>query len=407
MPQYRVFVTGGAGYVGSHCVLELLKSDYDVIAVDNLVNAIAGQDENSLPESLRRVELLAGKKIEKFYKVDLNDEEQVMEIFKEHKFDAVIHFAALKAVGESCQIPLAYYRNNICGTINLLEIMKKFGVKRFIFSSSATVYGIPKYLPIDEKHVTGLDVTNPYGRTKYFIEEILKDLSASEKGWCVTSLRYFNPVGAHESGEIGEDPQGIPNNLMPFVAQVAVKRRPYLNVFGNDFNTIDGTGVRDYIHIMDLAKGHVVTLDKMLKDNWTGWNVFNLGTGRGYSVLEVISAFKAATGVTIPHQITDRRAGDIDSSWGDVQMANQKLGWKAELTMKEMCEHTWRWQSKYPMGYRSGHLEPVIDGITSSVEKNGKTNGSNGSNGSNGNTDGNNNGKSELDVTKLKTLSAI
>lgn len=292
-----VFVTGGAGYVGSHCVLELLKSDFDVIAVDNCSNAIINDEtdettsdgRNAMPESLLRVESIVGKKLIKFYKVDIDDEKAIDAIFANYKFDAVIHFAALKAVGESCQIPLAYYRNNVGGTVTLLEIMKKYGVKKFIFSSSATVYGIPSYLPIDESHPIGRNCTNPYGKTKYFIEEILKDLCASEKGWCVTSLRYFNPVGAHESGEIGEDPQGVPNNLMPFISQVAVRRRPWLNIFGNDFKTTDGTGVRDYIHIMDLAKGHVVTLDKMLKQNWNGWHVYNLGAGRGYSVLDVIA----------------------------------------------------------------------------------------------------------------------
>ena len=298
-------MTGGAGYVGSHCVLELLKSGYEVVAVDNCCNAViddtnatngvngtngvanGGTQTYLLPESLKRVEEISGKKLNNFFKVDINDEKAIDKIFASHRFEAVIHFAALKAVGESCLKPLQYYRNNVGGTITLLDVMKRHGVKRFIFSSSATVYGFPEYLPIDERHQTGSNCTNPYGKSKYFIEEILQDLCASEKGWSVASLRYFNPVGAHESGEIGEDPQGIPNNLMPYLCQVAVRRRPHLNVFGNDFKTSDGTGVRDYIHIMDLARGHVVTLDKMLQHNWNGWHVFNLGAGRGYSVLDV------------------------------------------------------------------------------------------------------------------------
>lgn len=299
-----VFVTGGAGYVGSHCVLELLKSGYQVVAVDNCSNAVLNEQTNgvngvtngvvngaapshTLPESLMRVEQIVGKKLTNFFKVDINDEKAIDKIFASHRFEAVIHFAALKAVGESCLKPLQYYRNNVSGTITLLDVMKRHGVKRLIFSSSATVYGFPDYLPIDERHPTGRNCTNPYGKSKFFIEEILKDLCSSEKGWSVASLRYFNPVGAHESGEIGEDPQGIPNNLMPYLCQVAVRRRPFLNVFGKDFKTSDGTGVRDYIHIMDLARGHVVTLDKMVQHNWAGWHVFNLGAGRGYSVLDV------------------------------------------------------------------------------------------------------------------------
>ena len=284
----EIFVTGGAGYVGSHCVLELLKSNYELVVLDNLSNAICNEiNHNSMPEILKRVEMLANKKVT-FYQADIGDEKKIDYIFSKHNFEAVVHFAALKAVGESCRIPLSYYRNNVSGTIILLEVMRKRGVKKFIFSSSATVYGSPSYLPIDETYPTGTSITNPYGRTKHFIEEILKDVTNSEKGWCVVSLRYFNPVGAHESGEIGEDPHGIPNNLMPYISQVAVGRLPYLNIFGNDFNTKDGTGVRDYIHIMDLARGHVMALNKILKESWSGFHVFNLGNGAGKSVLEVL-----------------------------------------------------------------------------------------------------------------------
>jgi len=283
----EIFVTGGAGFVGSHCVVELLKSNYELVVVDNLSNAICNDiNHNALPEILKRVEMLANKKVT-FYQADIGDEKSLDYIFNKHNFEAVVHFAALKAVGESCRIPLSYYRNNVSGTVVLLEMMRKRGVKKFIFSSSATVYGSPSYLPIDETYPTGTSITNPYGRTKHFIEEILKDVTNSEKGWCVVSLRYFNPVGAHESGEIGEDPHGIPNNLMPYISQVAVGRLPYLNIYGNDFNTKDGTGVRDYIHIMDLARGHVMALNKILKENWSGFHVFNLGNGTGKSVLEV------------------------------------------------------------------------------------------------------------------------
>ncbi|CAG2106998.1 unnamed protein product [Medioppia subpectinata] len=378
-----VFVTGAAGYVGSHCVLELLKSGYDVVGVDNCSNAVIDDETNGLvtngnkqtghplPESLRRVEQIVGKKLKSFYKVDICDEKTIDGIFAANKFDAVIHFAALKAVGESCQIPLAYYRNNVGGTVTLLDIMKRNGVKKFIFSSSATVYGTAEYLPIDEKHPTGRNCTNPYGKTKYFIEEVLKDLSVSEKGWSIASLRYFNPVGAHESGEIGEDPQGVPNNLMPYLCQVAVQRRPYLNVFGNDFKTTDGTGVRDYIHIMDLARGHVVTLSKMLEQNWNGWHVFNLGAGRGYSVLDVIHAFEESTGARVPYKIVDRRLGDIDELWADVQKANDKLNWKAELTLKDMCAHSWKWQSKNPMGYQTCEVIPKKNGTSNGQSTNG------------------------------------
>lgn len=286
MSNKLILVTGAAGYVGSHCLVELLQNDYDVVAIDNCVNAIK-LNGNNMPESLIRIEAITGRKLVNFYDADINDANILKEIFSKHYFSAVMHFSALKAVGESCKIPLKYYRNNVGGTITLLEVMRQFHVKKLIFSSSATVYGHPDYLPIDENHRTGFNCTNPYGKSKYFIEEILKDLCASEKDWCIASLRYFNPVGAHESGEIGEDPQGIPNNLMPYISQVAVRRQPFLKVFGNDFKTNDGTGVRDYIHIMDLAIGHLFTLDHVLKKNLTGWNVYNFGAGTGYSVLDV------------------------------------------------------------------------------------------------------------------------
>ncbi|OTF72060.1 UDP-glucose 4-epimerase-like protein [Euroglyphus maynei] len=286
MNNNLILVTGAAGYVGSHCLVELLNNGYDVVVIDNCSNSIQLNGKN-MPESLIRVQSITGRKLVNFYQEDINNVTKLEEIFTKHRFVAVMHFAALKAVGESCKIPLDYYHNNVSGTITLLEVMRKYGVKKFIFSSSATVYGHPDYLPIDENHRTGNGCTNPYGRTKYFIEEILKDLCASEKGWCVASLRYFNPVGAHESGEIGEDPQGIPNNLMPYISQVAVRRQPFLKVFGNDFKTADGTGVRDYIHIMDLAAGHSITLENILKKDWSGWNVYNFGAGTGYSVLDV------------------------------------------------------------------------------------------------------------------------
>ncbi|KAH9414754.1 UDP-glucose 4-epimerase-like isoform X1 [Dermatophagoides pteronyssinus] len=352
MNNNLILVTGAAGYVGSHCLVELLNNGYDVVVIDNCSNSIHLNGKN-MPESLIRVQSITGRQLVNFYKEDINNVTKLEEIFNKHRFIAVMHFAALKAVGESCKIPLDYYHNNVSGTITLLEVMRKYGVKKFIFSSSATVYGYPDYLPIDENHRTGNGCTNPYGRTKYFIEEILKDLCASEKGWCVASLRYFNPVGAHESGEIGEDPQGIPNNLMPFISQVAVRRQPFLKVFGNDFKTADGTGVRDYIHIMDLAAGHSITLENILKKEWTGWNVYNFGAGTGYSVLDVIAAFEESTGINIPYKICNRRAGDVDELWADIRKAQNKLNWKPKWTLKDMCAHSWKWQSKYPMGYRT------------------------------------------------------
>lgn len=286
-----ILVTGAAGYVGSHCLVELLTQDYQVVAIDNCSNCVGeiktSADKHQLPESLRRVEKISGRKFTKFFGVDINDANKLKDIFAQYNFTAVMHLAALKAVGESCEIPLEYYRNNVAGTLTLLEVMKKYKVKNLIFSSSATVYGRPDYLPIDEAHHTGRNCTNPYGKTKFFTEEILKDLCNADSSWCIVSLRYFNPVGAHESGEIGEDPQGTPNNLMPYITQVAIRRQPFLRIFGKDFNTHDGTGKRDYIHVSDLASGHVIALEKMLNNNWHGWNVYNLGAGTGHSVLDV------------------------------------------------------------------------------------------------------------------------
>lgn len=345
----NIFVTGGAGYVGSHTVLELLNAGYDVVVMDNYHNAHPDK-AGKMPESLRRVQELTGKTVT-FYKADLNDQASIDDIFKKHHFDCVIHFAALKAVGESWQIPLDYYRTNLGGTVNLLDVMRSHGVKKIIFSSSCTVYGVPKYLPIDENHPTGQSCTNPYGRTKYFIEEMLKDLSVSEEGWSIVLLRYFNPVGAHESGYIGEDPQGIPNNLMPYVSQVAIGRRSELSVFGNDFNTRDGTGVRDYVHVVDLAKGHVATLDKVMAGKIQGCKPFNLGTGQGSSVLEVIAAFEQASGVKIPYKIVDRRQGDVDELYAIPNLAEEELGWKAEKSLYDMCKDMWNWQKKNPNGF--------------------------------------------------------
>ncbi|XP_042910656.1 UDP-glucose 4-epimerase [Parasteatoda tepidariorum] len=346
-----ILVTGGAGYVGSHSILVLLQNNYNVVAIDNFSNS-SPSDNNDMPESLRRVQNLAEKTLI-FYQIDLLNKEALEEVFQKHAFSCVIHFAALKAVGESCRVPLDYYRNNVGGTVNLLEVMKNFKVKRFVFSSSATVYGKPEYLPIDENHSVGSTCTNPYGRTKYFIEEILKDLCSSDKDWTVTLLRYFNPVGAHESGEIGEDPQGIPNNLMPYLSQVAVGRLKELQVFGNDYKTVDGTGVRDYIHVMDLAEGHVAAVKEILERNEGVCKVYNLGSGEGYSVLQVIQAFDEGCGVKIPYKIVGRREGDVDSIYADASLAEKRLGWKAKRTLKEMCQDTWRWQSKNPKGYRA------------------------------------------------------
>ncbi|MFH5886131.1 UDP-glucose 4-epimerase GalE [Halalkalibaculum sp. DA3122] len=333
-----ILVTGGAGYIGSHTTVELLEDNYEVIVVDNL--------SNSKKEALRRVEEITGKTLT-FYEADLLDKEKLDHIFSDHQIDAVIHFAGYKAVGESVQKPLAYYHNNVTGTIYLCEIMEKHGVKHIVFSSSATVYGDPHKVPITEDFP--LSTTNPYGRTKLFIEEILRDLNTADETWNIALLRYFNPVGAHESGRIGEDPNDIPNNLMPYISQVAVGKLEKLSVFGDDYPTRDGTGVRDYIHVVDLALGHLKALEKL--DTRPGLVTYNLGTGQGYSVLEMIRAFQEASGRDIPYEITDRRPGDIAECYADPTKAEEELGWTATRDINDMCKDTWRWQSQNPDGY--------------------------------------------------------
>lgn len=336
-----VLVTGGAGYIGSHTCLELLQAGYEVVVFDNLYNANE--------ESLKRVEEITGKKIT-FYKADMLDRTAVEEIFTNEQIDSVIHFAGLKAVGESVQKPLEYYYNNVTGTLILCDVMRKHGVKKIVFSSSATVYGSPKTVPIKEDF--DLHVTNPYGRTKLMLEEILQDLAFADPEWDVILLRYFNPIGAHESGRIGEDPKGIPNNLLPYIAQVAVGKRACLGVFGNDYDTPDGTGVRDYIHVVDLALGHVKAIEKLSKEH-TGVKIYNLGTGNGYSVLDVVKAFEKASGVNVPYEIKPRRAGDIATCYADSSLAKQELGWEAKKGIEEMCADSWRWQKNNPNGYNA------------------------------------------------------
>ncbi len=334
----QVLVTGGAGYIGSHTCVELLNKGFEVIVADNLAN--------SKREALSRVEKITGKKL-CFYPVDLRDEKALSRIFKEHTINSVVHFAGLKAVGESVEKPLMYYDNNITGTLTLCGVMNEHAVKSIVFSSSATVYGDPESVPIREDFP--LKATNPYGRTKLMIEEILRDIHVSDPSWRIALLRYFNPVGAHPSGLIGEDPKGIPNNLMPFIAQVAVGKLAELNIFGNDYPTPDGTGVRDYIHVVDLAKGHLKALEKLDKE--PGVFTYNLGTGRGYSVLEMIKAFEKACGKTIPYRITTRRPGDIARCYADPSLALDELNWKTEKTLEDMTADTWRWQMKNPNGY--------------------------------------------------------
>lgn len=334
----RILVTGGAGYIGSHTCVELLNSGYEVVLVDNL--------SNSKPESLNRIQELAGKRLE-FHKVDLTDRGALEAVFALSPVQAVIHFAGLKAVGESVEKPLHYYHNNVSGTVTLCQVMQKFGVKNMVFSSSCTVYGEPHKVPVTEDFPRS--ATNPYGRSKLVIEDILTDLNVADRDWNVVLLRYFNPVGAHPSGRIGEDPNGIPNNLVPYIAQVAVGRLPELNVFGDDYPTADGTGVRDYIHVVDLAVGHLRALE-VLAGN-PGVVAYNLGTGQGYSVLEVVAAFERACGKKIPYTIVGRRQGDVPATFADPSKAHRELGWKAELGIDEMCADVWRWQSQNPNGY--------------------------------------------------------
>ncbi len=335
----NILVTGGAGYIGSHTCLELLQLGYGVIVIDNLCNAN--------PESLRRVEQLTGKTIA-FYEGDVRDEALLTKIFTENEIDCVIHFAGLKAVGESVSMPWKYYDNNLNSTLILTKVMEKVGMKRLIFSSSATVYTADNEMPLQETSRTG-SCTNPYGWTKYMTEQILSGMATADKEWSVCLLRYFNPIGAHESGRIGEDPRGIPNNLMPYITQVAVGRREELSVYGNDYDTPDGTGVRDYIHVVDLAKGHVAAVRYVLEN--TGCDVFNLGTGTGYSVLDMVHTFCQVNGVKVPYRITDRRPGDIGTCYADPAKSAKKLGWKAEKTLSDMCRDAWNWQKNNPLGY--------------------------------------------------------
>ena len=334
-----IFVTGGTGYIGSHTVVELLNAGYEVVVCDNL--------SNSSKKSLERVEQITGKSV-KFYLADIRDRSAMNEIFDKEKIDSVIHFAGLKAVGESVSKPWEYYDNNITGTLTLVDVMRQHNVKNIIFSSSATVYGSPAFVPITEECPKG-QCTNPYGWTKSMLEQILTDIQKADPSWNVVLLRYFNPIGAHKSGLIGENPNGIPNNLMPYITQVAIGKRPELGVFGNDYDTHDGTGVRDYIHVVDLAKGHVKALKKL--DENAGLKIYNLGTGKGYSVLDIVHNFEAATGVKIPYSIKPRRPGDIATCYSSAELAEKELGWVAENGIREMCEDSWRWQKMNPNGY--------------------------------------------------------
>ncbi|MCR5484490.1 MAG: UDP-glucose 4-epimerase GalE [Clostridiales bacterium] len=334
-----VLVTGGAGYIGSHTCVELLKNGLDMIIVDNYVN--------SSPEAVRRVEEISGKKI-KTYDCDIRDTEKLDKIFSENSVDAVIHFAGLKSVGESCSQPLRYYDNNIGGTISLLNAMTKAGCKKIVFSSSATVYGMNNISPLKEDMQVG-GTTNPYGTTKLYIEKILQDIYAADNSWSICLLRYFNPIGAHKSGRIGENPRDIPNNLMPYISQVAVGKLKCLHVYGDDYDTPDGTGVRDYIHVVDLAVGHVKAYQHILEK--TGVDIYNLGTGHGVSVLQLINAFEKVNGIKINYVIDGRRLGDIATCYSDASKAERELGWKAERGIEEMCEDTWRWQKNNPNGF--------------------------------------------------------
>jgi UDP-glucose 4-epimerase len=334
----KVLVTGGAGYIGSHTAILLIEAGYEIIIFDNFSNASK--------ESIKRVEKIVGRPITTI-EGDIRNKEDLQKVFQSHQIESVIHFAGLKAVGESVEQPLKYYDNNIYGTLVLCEVMAEYNCKSIIFSSSATVYGEPKTTPIDESFPTS--ATNPYGRSKLFIEEMLRDLYTSDSSWKIVLLRYFNPIGAHHSGTIGEDPNGIPNNLMPFVAQTAVGKREYLRVWGNDYNTPDGTGVRDYIHVVDLAEGHLKALEKISSFNTV--MTINLGTGNGYSVLDMVKAFEEASSQKVPYKIMPRRAGDIATCYADPSYAKEILGWETKKTIKEMCEDTWRWQKQNPNGY--------------------------------------------------------
>lgn len=335
-----ILVTGGAGFIGSHTCVELLNAGYEIVVVDNYYNAN--------PKSLERVKELTGKDF-KSYECDIRDSEGMDKIFKENKIDAVIHFAGLKAVGESCQKPIEYYDNNIGGTLTLCDVMRNNGCKNIVFSSSATVYGMKNVSPLKETMKTG-GTTNPYGTTKYMIEIILEDIYKSDNEWNVTLLRYFNPIGAHESGRIGENPSGIPNNLMPYITQVAIGKRPFLSVYGNDYDTPDGTCIRDYIHVVDLADGHVKAVNNIL-DGKKGVQIFNLGTGKGYSVLDIVKAFSKAYGKELPYKIAPRRPGDLAVCFSDPTKAKEVLGWEAKRGIDDMCRDSWNWQSKNPNGY--------------------------------------------------------
>lgn len=337
-----ILVTGGAGYIGTHTLISMIESDMTPVVLDNFVNSSA--------EAVKRVEEITGKKIE-LVELDLLDEAGLRELFKKHDFGACIHFAGLKSVGESTKLPLTYYHNNITGTLNLMRVMDESGCTNLVFSSSATVYGDPEQLPITETTTVGVNLTNPYGKTKYFIEEMCRDFGKANPNWNIVILRYFNPIGAHKSGKIGEDPNGIPNNLLPFVAQVAVGRREKVNVFGGDYDTVDGTGVRDYIHVVDLADGHVCALKK-LKDK-CGCVEYNLGCGQGTSVLQVIKAFEKACGKEIPYAIVDRRPGDIASCYSDPSKAEREMGFKTKFNIDDACVDSWRWQSGNPNGYKA------------------------------------------------------
>ena len=334
----NILLTGGAGYIGSHTLVELLANGYSPVVVDNL--------NNSSEEALRRVEQITGSSIP-FYNLTVQDEPALRAVFEQHSFDAIIHFAGYKAVGESVEQPLKYYTNNIDSTLVLMKVAQEFGVNKIIFSSSATVYGDSTELPLKETSQTGIGITNPYGRTKYMLEEILRDIATANPALEVTLLRYFNPVGAHESGLIGEDPNGAPQNLLPFVSQVAVGKREKVFVFGDDYETVDGTGMRDYIHVVDLARGHVAALEH----SQPGTHIYNLATGRGTSVLELIHAFETACGKQIPYEIVERRPGDVASSYADPTSAEQSLGWTAKYTIDDICASSWRWQSQNPNGY--------------------------------------------------------